>query len=53
MRLVSVVVPLWLTAIASVSDMSSRMANPDSSVAVIASTINAPAHSPSSTAAID
>ena len=35
MRLVSVVVPLWLTATASVSLMSRRMPKPDSSVAVI------------------
>ena len=38
MRLVSVVVPDWLTAMASVSLMSSRRPKPDSSVAVIAST---------------
>ena len=38
MRFVSVVVPLWLTATASVSLMSSWSPNPDSSVAVIAST---------------
>ena len=38
MRLVSVVVPLWLMATASVSDMSRRSPNPDSSVAVTAST---------------
>ena len=35
MRLVSVVVPLWLTATASVSLMSRRSPKPDSSVAVI------------------
>ena len=35
MRLVSVVVPLWLTAMASVSLMSRRSWKPDSSVAVI------------------
>ena len=34
-RLVSVVVPLWLTATASVSLMSRRSPKPDSSVAVI------------------
>ena len=38
MRFVSVVVPLWLTAIASVSLMSSCSPNPDSSVAIVAST---------------
>jgi hypothetical protein len=37
-RLVSVVVPLWLTAITSVSDMSGRTSKPESSVASIAST---------------
>ncbi len=37
-RLVSVVVPLWLIAITSVSDMSSCNWNPDSSVAGNAST---------------
>ncbi len=41
-RLVSVVVPLWLTAIASVSAMSSWRPNPDSSVAVTASTAMSP-----------
>ncbi|CAB4835243.1 unannotated protein [freshwater metagenome] len=38
MRFVSVVVPLWLTAMMSVSDMSGRTSKPDSSVASIAST---------------
>ena len=42
MRLVSVVVPLWLTAIASVSDMSSWRPKPELSVAVIASTAMSP-----------
>ena len=45
MRLVSVVVPLWLTATASVSLMSSCRPKPDSSVAVIASTASVAASS--------
>ena len=53
MRLVSVVVPLWLTATASVSLMSRRSPKPDSSVAVTAATSSAPPASSSSTAAID
>ena len=53
MRLVSVVVPLWLTATASVSAMSRRSPKPDSSVAVTASMSSAPPASSSRTAAID
>ena len=53
MRFVSVVVPLWLTATASVSVMSRRSPNPDSSVAVTASTSSDPPASSSRTAAID
>ena len=41
-RLVSVVVPLWLTATASVSLMSRRMPKPDSSVAVIGVDVELP-----------
>jgi hypothetical protein len=50
-RFVSVVVPLWLTAITSVSLMSRRMWNPLSSVAVIGSTSSSPSDNVSSTAA--
>ena len=53
MRLVSVVVPLWLIATTSVSDMSSPSWNPDSSVAVSASTaIDRPHSEPSSIATL-
>ena len=52
MRFVSVVVPDWLTAIASVSVMSRRIPNPDSSVAVIASTSSWPSVSSSRIAAV-
>ena len=51
-RLVSVVVPLWLTAIASVSRMSRRSWNPDSSVASSASMSSSPSLSSSSRAAV-
>ena len=52
MRFVSVVVPDWLTAIASVSLISSRMWKPDSSVAVIASMSSAEPVSSSRIAAV-
>ncbi len=41
MRFVSVVVPLWLIAITSVSAMSAESRKPDSSVASRASTVTA------------
>ena len=50
-RLVSVVVPLWLTAMTSVSLMSSRSWKPDSSVAGSASMSSWPSLSSSSSAA--
>ena len=52
MRFVSVVVPDWLTAIASVSLMSRRMPKPDSSVAVTASTSSWPSVSSSRIVAV-
>ncbi len=50
-RLVSVVVPLWLIATTSVSPISSRSSNPDSSVAWTASTSSRSPTSGSSAAA--
>ena len=51
MRLVSVVVPLWLMATTSVSDMSSLTPKPESSVAASASARSRDPTSAASTAA--